>query len=273
MSFFDNFTSHQLIVAHRGFRSHYPENTLSAFTASIGRCHFIELDIQLSKDKVPMVIHDPTLDRTSDCKKHQNHFGISSSKVNEWTVSQLKTLDIGSWFVERDPFKTIANKQITTEILNSKLPERVMTLEEVLEHPKLKNIPINIEIKDHAGSPDDKIVAAKVVELIQATKSESRILLSSFNHDYLLTSNAISPAISTAALQKYSHPEDIVGYLGKIGVEAYHSYYKITDEPLIQCLRAAGLWVNIFTVNDKELQQSLFDAGATGILTDFPELK
>lgn len=273
MRFFDNFTSHQLIAAHRGFRSHYPESTLSAFIASIGRCHFIELDVQLSKDKIPMVIHDPTLDRTSDWEQHQKQFDISSSKVNEWTVAQLKTLDVGSWFVERDPFKTIANKQITTETLNSKLPERVMTLQEVLEHPQLKNIPINIEIKDHSGSPDDKIVAAKVVETIETTKSEARILLSSFNHDYLVTSNAICPAISTAVLQLYSHPEDIVGYLRKIGAEAYHPYYKITDEPLIQYLRAAGLWVNIFTVNDKKRQQSLFDAGATGIITDFPELK
>jgi len=272
MTFFDNFTSQRLIVAHRGYRSHYPENTLSSFAASIGRCHFIELDIQLSKDKIPMVTHDPTLDRTSDWETKKKQFDIHSSKVNEWTVLQLKTLDMGSWFIESDPFKTIADKKITLKNLNSHLPQTILTLEEVLLHPKLKNIPVNVEIKDHSESPHDKIVAAKVVEVIKMTQSEERVLLSSFNHDYLLTSHTICPSISTAVLQLRSHPPELVKYLKTIGAAAYHPYYKITDKTLIESLRASGFWVNVFTVNEKKLQHRLFEAGATGIITDFPEL-
>ena len=273
MTFFDNFTTDQLVVAHRGFRSHYPENTLAAFIASINRCNFIELDIQLSKDKVPMVIHDPTLDRTSDCKTNSNRSVVGSPKVNEWTVSQLKTLDMGSWFIEDDPFETIADKTISVKELNSQLPQIILTLEEVLQHPELKNIPINVEIKDHAGSPHDRIVAARVVEIIQNTSSEQRVLLSSFNHDYLVTSHAICPSISTAVLQKISHHIDIINHLTTIGVAAYHPYDKITDKEIIQHLRAAGFWVNVFTVNDKKRQDYLFGAGATGVITDFPELQ
>lgn len=273
MTFFDNFSTDQLSVAHRGFRSHYPENTLSAFIASVGRCNIIELDIQLSKDKVPMVIHDPTLDRTSDGKTNSTRSVTESLKVNEWTASQLKTLDMGSWFIEDDPFETIANKTISIEELESQLPQIIMTLEEVLQHPKLKNIPINVEIKDHAGSPNDKIVAARVVKIIQATCSEKRVLLSSFNHEYLLTSHAICPSISTALLRKRTHPANIIEYLRAVGATAYHPNDKITDKALIQDLRAAGFWVNVFTVNDKKRQQYLFSAGATGVITDFPELE
>ena len=273
MTFFDNFSTDQLSVAHRGFRSHYPENTLSAFIASVGRCNLIELDIQLSKDKVPMVIHDPTLDRTSDGKTNSNQSVTGSLKVNEWTVSQLKTLDMGSWFIQDDPFETIANKTVSLGELNSKLPQTIMTLEEVLRHPKLRHIPINVEIKDHAGTPNDKIVATRVVEIIQATYSEKRVLLSSFNHDYLLTSQAICPSMSTAVLRKKTHPANIIEYLRTVGATAYHPYDKITDKALIQDLRAAGFWVNVFTVNDKKRQQYLFSAGATGIITDFPELE
>jgi glycerophosphoryl diester phosphodiesterase len=61
MTFFDNFSTTHFIAAHRGFRAHFPEKSLAAFTASEGQCHFIELDIQMSKDLVPVVFHDPTL--------------------------------------------------------------------------------------------------------------------------------------------------------------------------------------------------------------------
>lgn len=273
MTFFDNFTTDQLIVAHRGFRSHYPENTLAAFIASIGRCNFIELDIQLSKDKVPMVIHDPTLDRTSDCRTNQTRSATGSFRVNEWTASQLKTLDMGSWFIEDDPFETIANKSISIEELHPHLPQIILTLEEVLQHPELKDIPFNVEIKDHAGTPYDKIVAARVIEIIKKTSSEQRVLLSSFNDDYLLTSRALCPSLSTAVLRLRTHPDDIINYLTTIGAAAYHLYHKITDKELIQHLRAAGFYINVFTVNDKKLQDYLFNAGATGIITDFPELQ
>jgi len=272
MTFFDNFSSHQLIAAHRGFRAYYPENTLSAFTGSLGRCDFIELDIQLCKDNIPVVIHDPTLERTSDCQIKKKLFDLNSFKVCDWTVPQLKTLDMGSWFIETDPFKTIADKKIHLDNLTSILPQTILTLEEVLHHPRLKKIPINIEIKDHSGTSQDKLVAARVLEVIKMTKSEERVLISSFNHDYLLMSHIIYPEISTGVLKIENHPDDLVNYLKTLGASAYHPSDKITDRELIRHLRTAGFGVNIFLVNDKKRQQYLFDSGATAVFTDFPGL-
>jgi glycerophosphoryl diester phosphodiesterase len=272
MTFFDNFTSHKLIAAHRGFDAHYPENTLSAFTASLGQCDFLELDTRLSKDNIPVVIHDPTLERTSDCKTKRKQFDLTSLKVSEWTVPQLKTLDMGSWFIDTDPFKTIAERKIPINNLVSILPQTILTLEEVLYHPKLKKIPINVEIKDHSGTPQDKLVAARVLEVITMTKSEDRVLISSFNHDYLLMAHIIYPAISTGVLKIGTHPADIINYLKTMGASAYHPSDKIIDKELIRHLRAAGFGVNVFLVNDKKRQQYLFDAGATAVFTDFPEL-
>jgi len=272
MTFFDNFVSDRLISAHRGFRSCYPENTLAAFIASRGRCHFIELDIRLSKDNVPVVIHDPTLSRTSDCEIKKQQFGLDSVKVSDWTVSELKALDMSSWFFEADPFNTIAEKIISPEELQLIGPQRIMTLEEVLHHPELKRMPVNLEIKDHSGTSRDKLVTARVLEVIKMTKSEARVLISSFNHDYLLMCHIVYPVISTGALQKESHPPDIIDYLKTIGVAAYHPANSITDRPLIRHLRAAGFGVNVFTINDKKRQEALFNAGATAVFTDFPEL-
>ncbi|MBW1637393.1 MAG: glycerophosphodiester phosphodiesterase [Deltaproteobacteria bacterium] len=272
MTFFDNFASNQLIAAHRGFRSYFPENTLAAFTASIGKCDFIEVNIQLSKDNVPVVIHDQTLSRTSDCEHKKQQFGLDSIKVGDWTVPELKALDVASWFLETDPFSTITDKKVSLKELKLIIPQRIMTLEEILYHPKLKKIPVNLEIKDHSGTPQDKLVTARVLEVIKMTRSESRVLISSFNHDYLLMCHIIYPSISTGALQKEDHPPDIIDYLYTLGVAAYHPADSITDRSLIRQLRAAGFGVNVFTVNNKKRQKFLFNAGATAIFTDFPEL-
>jgi len=77
-------------VAHRGWSGRAPENTLAAFrlATSIPQVHWIELDVHLSRDKVPVVIHDPTLKRTTGIK----------GRVSAYTAKQLGAMDAGSWF-------------------------------------------------------------------------------------------------------------------------------------------------------------------------------
>jgi glycerophosphoryl diester phosphodiesterase len=272
MTFFDNFHSLGLIAAHRGFRACYPENTLCAFKASVGRCHFIELDVQMSKDFVPMVFHDSTLERTSNAEELSNQFALQSLNLNDWRLSQLKKLDIGSWFLHTDPFGTIIRKETSVGQLIKEMPQTMMTLEEVLLHPSLRKIPINIEIKDLRGKEQHKKVTEQVVEVIQRTNSAKRVLISSFNHDYLVIAKNCAPAISTAALQHRSHPKNLIDYLKSLGVAAYHPADEITDAALIKKLRAAGLGINVYTVNSSKRQQELFAMGATAIFTDFPKL-
>jgi glycerophosphoryl diester phosphodiesterase len=272
MTFFDNFNEFNLVAAHRGNRALRPENTFSAFRASIGHCHFIELDVQMSKDLVPMVIHDPTLERTSNAKAQYRQLGLRSLNVSEWTLPQLKTLDMGSWFLETDPFSTIHNKKISPEQIIRELPQTIMTLEEVLLHPALRKIPINVELKDHKGKKQNSQVTEIVLETVARTGSENRVLLSSFNHDYLVIAKTFAPRVSLAALQSHFHPPDVVQYLRSLGVAAYHPADEITDVELIRSLRAAGIGVNVYTVNSKERQKTLFAMGATAIFTDYPEL-
>ncbi|MGB3212216.1 MAG: glycerophosphodiester phosphodiesterase family protein [Desulforhopalus sp.] len=272
MTFFDNFSTFRLIAAHRGFRAHHPENTLSAFLASIGRCHFIELDIQMSKDFIPVVFHDPTLERTSNAEMKNEQLGLQSLHVSDWTLLQLKTLDVGSWFIDTDPFDTILNNETSSAQLMKEMPQTVMTLEEVLRHPSIRKTPINIEIKDHRGKKQGKKVTESVIEIIQRTRSTSRVLISSFNHDYLIIAKNCDPDVSTAALQQRSHPKNLVEYLKSIGVAAYHPADDITDMPLIKKLRAAGLGINVFTINSERRQRELFAMGATAIFTDYPKL-
>lgn len=272
MTFFDQFKSIQLIAAHRGYRSKRPENTLSAFRASLGHCHFIELDIQMSKDFVPVVFHDSTLERTSNAGSQRQLLGINSLRVSDWTLPQLKTLDVGSWFLTADPFATIADGTIAAEDIRRDLPQKIITLEEVLSHPALQKIPINIEIKDHKGKKQHSLVAETVVDTVKKTGSTDRVLISSFNHDYLVIAKTFAPKISLGVLQDHHHPPDIIEYIRAIGASAYHPSDTIVNEQLIRRLRAAGIGVNVYTVNSKERQKELFAMGATAVFTDFPEI-
>jgi len=272
MTFFDNFQTDRLIAAHRGFRAHFPENTLSAFKASVGRCHFIELDIQLSKDHIPVVFHDAGLERTSDAEKKCGQLGLRSLLVKDWNLHQLKTLDIGSWFLDTDPFECIRKNETSAVQVIKDTPQKIMTLEEVLRSPSLRKLPINVEIKNHRGKIANNILVDSIIEVISRTNSVSRVLISSFNHDYLVVAKDKLPSLSTAALQQRSHPRHLVDYLQSLGVAAYHPADDITDFSLIKKLRAAGLGVNVYTVNSEKRQQELFAMGATAIFTDFPKL-
>lgn len=275
MTFFDNFTSFQLIAAHRGCRAYYPENTLSAFEACIDKCHFIELDVQLSRDLVPMVTHDPTLERTSNGDEVSRKLGINSLQVKDWQLHQLKQIDVGSWFHTDDPFGTIADQSSPAMDRLGKIEharEEILTLEEVLQSPSLEQLPINIEIKDHRGWEHDKKVAESVIKVIRKNNAHQRVLISSFNHDYLVITNKCAPEITTAALQDTRHPAALIEYLKSLGVAAYHPSNAITSRDLVRQLRSSGLGVNVYTVNNRSRQKQLFDYGVTAIFTDYPEL-
>ncbi len=272
MTFFDRFTAPHLIGAHRGFRALRPENTLMAFTASLGRCHFIEIDVQLTRDGVPVVIHDRTLKRTTDAPFLSKRLGLTSLKVSSWDLVQLKELDVGSWFLETDPFATLASGLISLGDLQPQMPQRIMTLTEILVWALRHKIPVNVEIKDQKGTKYDRNVVTMVLDVIQATGTAAMVLVSSFNHDYLFQCKALAPHLSVAVLQGEPHPPELIRYLQAIGASAYHPADAITDTALIRMLRPAGFGINVYTVNDRERRRQLFADGATAVITDFPEL-
>ena len=122
-----------MIIAHRGYRACYPENTLCAFNASLGRCAMIELDVQLSRDGIPVVFHDYTLERTSNATSIGPSSRPPSLALGGWALAELLQLDIGSWFLRDDPFGTIRSQLISKTALQPLMPQRIMTLEQIPE--------------------------------------------------------------------------------------------------------------------------------------------
>ncbi|MBM9537135.1 glycerophosphodiester phosphodiesterase family protein [Desulfobulbus alkaliphilus] len=271
--FFDRFGAQPLIIAHRGYRSWYPENTFSAFTACLGRCRMIELDVRLCRDGTVMVFHDRNLTRTSNAAMMAWDLGLVSLNIDDWRSDQIRRLDAGSWFVETDPFRTLARCPVHRNRLVTLLPQRIPTLQEVLSWAAVHCMPLNVEIKDMKASSLGPQIVKEVIRLVRTSGMRGMVVLSSFNHDYLRACRQHAPEIATAALQQRYHPEDLVPYLRSLGVCAYHPEKSITDQALVSILRAEGLAVNVFTVNDPTRQSRLLDWGVTGVFTDFLEQK
>jgi glycerophosphoryl diester phosphodiesterase len=248
MNFLELFKKPNLIAAHRGNRSHKPENTLSALASSIGKCDFIEIDVQLTKDLVPVIIHDDTLSRTSDVSKIKRFENRTPWRVSDFTLEELQSLDFGSWFnLEYEP---------------------ILTLEKALAFAKEENLFLNVEIKDMSNTYKDQIAVKVIIDMIKKMQAEHLVLISSFNHHYLPLSKELSPEIPTAALQIYKHPSNLIDYLHTLQVNAYHPEDKITNQKIVADLKEAGFFINVFVVNKPGRQKKLFEWGVNGIFTD-----
>ena len=269
--FFERFAPGPLLIAHRGHRACYPENTLCAFARSLGLSRMIELDVRLSADGVAVVFHDRYLTRTSNAAQVAGELGLASLDCGDWRLDQLQRLDLGSWFLSKDPFRTLRRGAVDRAQLAALMPQRILTLREVLIWANANRMPLNIELKDMHVARLDGLLVPEVIREIRAAGATQQVVISSFNHDYLRACHQLAPEIAIAALQAGTHPPDLVRFLRSLGVCAYHPEDAITDEALVQTLRTAGLAVNVFTVNDPDRQRQLFGFGVTGIFTDFLE--
>ena len=188
-----------LNIAHRGARSLAPENTLAAARKGLElKADLWELDVAVTADDELVVLHDDTLERTSNVQ--QVFPQRKPWEVWTFSLAELRSLDFGTWFLETDPFKQIQAGAVSLEEQAAFAGEPIPTLREALEFTRQNGWKVNIEIKDASNTPGDAFIAEKVVELVQELGMTESVLISSFNHSYLLRVKAVEPAIVTAAL-------------------------------------------------------------------------
>jgi len=259
MGFYDSFSQQDLCAAHRGWRSLRPENTMSAFEAAVGHFDLIELDLQLSRDGGWIVCHDPSLERTTDVESRFPG-GFRPRRVRDYTLEELRSLDAGSWFLERDPFGALASGRVTRQEIETLLPQRLPTLDELLAFAERKRMPLNIEIKDMPCLDDDAVAAAFLEALGDAPK-HLPILVSSFNHRYLHRLHRLRPSLPLAALIAATHPPGLLGYLKELGVEAYHVEAALADSTPTRELKRHSISCGVYPVNDTQRQRELFQRG------------
>lgn len=257
-----------LNIAHRGARSQAPENTIAAFRAGFeAAADWFELDVAESSDGELVVIHDDTLVRTTNAKAAFPDRAPWS--VYDFTLSELRSLDAGSWFAETDPFKTIASGDVPRDRLPLFKGERIPTLREALEYCAENGWRINVEIKDATGRACNARIVEKTVGLIKELRLETRTLISSFNHQYLRRARAAEPRIARGALVE-KIPTDAAALLQELGARSLNPGLKWLTDSGVKAVRDAGFDVFVWTVNEEADMQRVIAAGATGMFTDFP---
>lgn len=261
-------------IAHRGARAFAPENTLIAFYKAFDMgANVVEIDVRLTKDGIPVVMHDRDLRRTTNVAKvFPNR---DSYNVDDFTLVEIKTLDAGSWYVvERPFFNDIYDEErddyLSLEDLKyyANGTVRVPTLVETLTFSEITHIKLLIELKTEFGSSIE--LANKTVSLVREKSLEPLVTIQSFDHDIikLISRTGIRTGILVDELDDES--EDVVAYINKIGANDYNlnaNNYFPTD---IKVLREDGYGVNPWTVNDYEVIERMIDIGVTGIISDFP---
>ena len=271
MNFFDQFPATGYICAHRGARSIAPENTWLAMEQA-RRCgaDSCEIDVQMAADGELVLCHDATLERTTDIAEH-SEFSDRSWNLADFTAAELATLDAGSWFLQSDPFGTVAAGEVSEELFSEIRNQKIPLLREVLEECRKYSLPLNLEIKDQTGTAADGLIVGKVLNCLKETKTEDMVLVSSFNHNYLRQIKQQNPTLPFAALAKKQHPDNLLIYLRELGVDAYHPKQLITTVAQVRELVAAGIRVSLWTVNDLDQAKDFIAAGATFIYTDWPQ--
>jgi len=259
-----------LNIAHRGARSLAPENTLQAALLGLqAGADLWELDVTLTSDGEIVVVHDDTLERTSNAS--QVYPDRSPWTVGSFTFAELRALDFGSWYVVKDPFRQIQAGAVSAEQADSYRGAQIPTLREALAFTRDQDWRVNVEIKDATGTPSDATIVEAVLRQIAELGMGERVIISSFNHDYLRQVKELDAGVATAALVENPHP-DPVGLLQELGAVAYNPSLKTLDIDQVAAVRAAGYGVNVWTVNDPADMRRLVEAGATGIFTDFPQV-
>jgi len=235
-----------LIIGHRGYRAAYPENTLIGFRAAADAgVQMIELDVTLTRDRKIVVIHDDTLDRTTD----------GSGRVCDFSLAQLKQLDAGSWF-----HACFAG-------------ERIPTLAEVLDMAAGR-VMVNIEIKPEAFEPSAPADAIEyqVMDLVQERSAGNAVLISSFEHRILERISLFPDPPALGVLTEKMSAEEIIPLCQKIQAFCWNPDYFCVNRQEINRMHQAGCRVFPYTVNQRKEIEKLLEMGADGVFTDDPML-
>ncbi len=239
-----------LVFAHRGAREQAPENTLPAFerAAELG-ADGIELDVQLSADRVPVVIHDFTVDATTD----------GTGRVSEKTFDELRQLDAGSHF--------------SSAFAGTRIP----TLDEVFEAVG-QRLQINIEMKEFSlwHRTGRLALVEAVAQCIERHGMASRVLISSFNPLILRDMRRVAPHIPIGYLYAPRLPLPLArGWLAQPVIgrhEARHPHFSMANDTYMHWAHRNRYRVNVWTVNEVEDIVRMRNLGVDMIITDRPDV-
>lgn len=231
-----------IIIAHRGASGEYPENTLAAYRAAVEiGSDFFEIDARLSRDGIPVIMHDAKVDRTTN----------GSGAVADMTVEELKRLDAGAWKHERFA------------------GEPVPTVEEAFA--AFPDAGVVVELKSKPDDPPG--LEEAVLAIVEKYHAADRVIYCSFNPASLARLLALG---STSRMAPILHPkntrEEKRAFAALSRVECLHPEQSQCSPAAIRWALSKGWLVNPWTVDDPAAMKTLLDRGASGISTNRPDI-
>lgn len=257
----------KLVFAHRGANRLAPENTMQAFKAAVASgATWLETDVDILPDGTIILIHDDTLDRTTD--QRGTIYGL--------TQEDLGRVDAGAWFSE------------------DHAGEPIPTIEQFVRFLNEAQANVNLELKRHtgtgptgsgqtdnapAGSSQPGADAGKqrlvegVVQALDILHPDRQVIVSSFAHDQLERMAALAPTLTYAPLwEGEPNPDEWVREAARLQAPFVHVEDAGLEERHIRQVTDQGIGVNVWTVNDPARAKTLFDWGVTGVFTDNHEM-
>ncbi|HPD83229.1 MAG: glycerophosphoryl diester phosphodiesterase [Alphaproteobacteria bacterium] len=233
------------VIGHRGAAAYAPENTLEGIhTAADMGVEWVELDVKLTKDDVPIIFHDEELDRTTN----------GSGLVAETTYEEIKQLETGSWFSEG--------------FTGIKIP----TLEEALDVLIERDLGLNLEIKPCPGREKETAEIALDI-LSQCWDDHNRLLISSFQHVSMEVARDMATDWSRGLLiggdDMPENWQDLAKYLD---VQTINLGSRIATHDIVDIIHDMGLKTLIYTVNDPNEARQYQSWGVDAMFSDEPDV-
>jgi len=237
------FATGRLAIAHRGASRDCPENTIAAFDEALRQqCDAIELDLQLTRDGIPVVYHDRTLHKING-RRH---------RIATQTLSELRRLDAGAWFDPRFA------------------GQRIPTLTEVLTRYAGRTH-LLLELKLRSDQATRLRLARTVAEIVHQAGATERVHLLCFDPGLLEAAVRTVDDVRTVLnvgrmIPRGSIPDDRLTRLDAISVDV-----RALTRPVVAAARRAGLPLLVFTCNSGTDVDRALRAGAAGVMSDRPE--
>ena len=235
------------LIGHRGVRDLAPENTLQSIKKAIElNIKWVEIDVKVSKDRIPFLLHDSSLDSTTS----------GNGSPLDYKYSELYKLDAGSWFDKK--------------YINVYPP----TLKEVLDLCYQKNIGVNIELKPNKGSEEANVVA--VTEIIMKHQFDCQYFLSSFDWFSATKIKKLLPESYVGILiDSFDQKRNFTKMLNKCNEHNFFSCgfnIKIISDEIIKICKNDGILVTVYSSQniEKNEAEELWDLGVDSIFIDNP---